>query len=161
MKTLKIPIHSMIDLITNSSTEIFVTSDSSVKPAKELLTELLKINGSDKTCDEVFTLTVEVDNERLADFLADQMEEYDEELWNKLGLEDASWQETDNIISKYLEDIEKGEIERPEWISTMIEDMEISIDTYLVVKSNDPKYDNFLELLKTFLYSPDYNETYN
>jgi len=157
---IKIPVHSLIDLITNSSTEIYVTSESSVQPAKDLLAELLKINGSDKNVDEVFTLSVEMDNATLIDYLGDQMEEYDEELWDKLGLEDADWKTTDKILEKYLESIEKGEIEKPEWIDTMIEDMEVLIETYLIVKSNDPKYDHFLKLLKTFLYSPDYEAQY-
>jgi len=161
MKTIKIPIHSMIDLITNSSTEIFVTSDSSVKPAKELLSELLKINGSDKTVDEVFTLSVEIDNDTLADYVADQMEEYDEELYEKLGFENLNWSQTNDAAKAYLQEITDGKIEKPSWIDTMMDDMEVSIDTYLVVKSKDPAYNHFLELLTKFLYSPDYNETYN
>ncbi len=53
---IKIPIHSQIDLITNSSTEIFVNAENSVEPCKELVDEILKLQGSDKTCDDIFSL---------------------------------------------------------------------------------------------------------
>ena len=161
MKTIKIPVHSLIDIITNSSTEIYVTSESSVEPAKLLLQELLNLEHSNKTVDEVFTISVSVDMENLADVLSDQMEEYDEDTYKELGLEDKGWRESIDIIEKYVKDIQDGIIERPDYFDNLIDDNEIFTQTYLVVKSNDPKYDHFLELLEKFLYSPEYDASYN
>jgi hypothetical protein len=64
-KSLYLPIHSFVNLITNSSSEIFVCADeSTVEAVKAVIDNLLKGAGSDKTADELFTftLTVEIDN---------------------------------------------------------------------------------------------------
>jgi hypothetical protein len=64
MKTLKISIHSVIDLITNSSTEIFTDYSNSVEPLKEFLNEILKACGVNKSCDEVFEIELDdIDDE--------------------------------------------------------------------------------------------------
>jgi len=158
MKQIKIPFHSMIDLITNSSTEIFVNSESSIEPAKELLAELLKMEGSEKTVDEVFTFKLEYESEYLIDSLSEQLEDVDEDLYKELGLEDVD--KPYEVIEKWLERVNEGEIEKPDWMEEFMDDNEINVDTNLVIKSNDPKYDHFLQLLKDFLYSPDYQEGY-
>jgi len=51
--------HSVIGLITNSSTEMFMDFADSVEPLKELINELIKSSG--KTCDEVFKITIRPD----------------------------------------------------------------------------------------------------
>lgn len=54
-----IPIHSIVDLITNSSTEIFVSfKKDSVKVIKDLIQEIIKSTGSDKKVDDLFTVTL-------------------------------------------------------------------------------------------------------
>jgi hypothetical protein len=50
---MKIKIHSIVDVITNSSTVIF-TYQNSVKQAKELVQEVLNIAEIDKTPDDIF-----------------------------------------------------------------------------------------------------------
>ena len=160
MKQIKIPVHSMIDLITNSSTEIFVDSESSLKPAKELLAELLRMDGSDKSVDDVFTLSLEYgDTYYLVDVLTDRMEDYDEEMYKKLGLT-GDWREDEKKVKVYVDDFTSGKIEKPKYLDDLMNDQEINMDTYLVVKSNDSFYDKFLELLKKLMYSPDYQEGY-
>jgi hypothetical protein len=50
-----IPIHSFVDLITNSSTEIFVEANAeTVKTVKALVNELLKIAASELKADDLF-----------------------------------------------------------------------------------------------------------
>ncbi len=62
-KTYKINIHSFIDLITNSSTEIFtVVNQSSLKYVKELINKILSDVGSDKTCDDLYTVKLEMED---------------------------------------------------------------------------------------------------
>jgi len=59
MKPIKIPIHSFVDLITNSSTEIFVqATDKTIKTAKDIVNDLLTFNGSTQTADELFTFSL-------------------------------------------------------------------------------------------------------
>ena len=55
--TTRIPIHSFVDLITNSSSEIFVSADvNTVKAVKKLIDNILKASGSDKTSDDLFDI---------------------------------------------------------------------------------------------------------
>ncbi len=64
MKTLFIPIHSFVDVITNSSSEIFVSADdSTAKAVKELINHLLKGVGSPKTSDDLFDVVVGIEVE--------------------------------------------------------------------------------------------------
>ena len=57
--TLIIPIHSFVDLITNSSSEIFVSADeNTVKAVKKLIDNILKASGSDKTADDLFEISL-------------------------------------------------------------------------------------------------------
>ena len=56
---MKIKIHSIVDLITNSSTEIFISSHKNTK--KELLAlvdEILKASGSDKKAEDLFDVKI-------------------------------------------------------------------------------------------------------
>ena len=57
--TITIPIHSFVDLITNSSSEIFVSADANtVKAVKKLIDNILKASGSDKTADDLFEISL-------------------------------------------------------------------------------------------------------
>jgi hypothetical protein len=62
MKSLFIPIHSFVDVITNSSSEIFISADEgTVKAVKELINNLLKGVGSTQTADDLFDIVVGID----------------------------------------------------------------------------------------------------
>jgi len=52
-----IPMHSFVDLITNSSTEIYIeASDKTIESIKALVDNILKLGGSDLKCDDLFTI---------------------------------------------------------------------------------------------------------
>jgi len=155
-KNIRIPVHSIIDLITNSSTEIFVTSENSLKPAKELLKELLKINGSDKKVDEVFEISIEIDKDDIIGYLTDSCEYENKELYEELGFAQMTdYKKQAKHAEKIAQEILEGQ--RP-----MFEiEGEQPISTYLKVVSKDPAYDKFLKILKEFLYSPEYEEYSN
>jgi len=127
----KIPMHSVIDLITNSSTEIFVYSENSLEPAKELINEILKLQGVDQTCDDLFDLAIEMSG--LDEYL--EYEQYDQE---DLDVEDVKKQ------------IEAGN--PPDWFE------KYNVETYLIIKPKDEKYAELARLLKKFLYSPEHAE---
>ena len=51
-----IPVHSFMDVVTNSSSETFVTVDEkALKTIKEILNALLTAGGSKKTVEDLFT----------------------------------------------------------------------------------------------------------
>ena len=55
--TLKI--HSFVDLITNSSTEIYIgANERTITTIKELINNILKIGGSTLTSDDLFELSL-------------------------------------------------------------------------------------------------------
>lgn len=58
MKT-KINLHSIIDLITNSSTEIYTYSSGSLKACEEMINEFFKVFNIDKTCNDIFELSLD------------------------------------------------------------------------------------------------------
>jgi hypothetical protein len=59
MKPLYIPIHSFVDVITNSSSEIYVTaSRKTVTTVVAAIDAILKSGGSDKTCKDLFVVTL-------------------------------------------------------------------------------------------------------
>ena len=55
MNPVIIPIHSFVDLITNSSSETYINADkNTVEAIKLLVDNILKSGGSDKKCDDLF-----------------------------------------------------------------------------------------------------------
>ena len=78
-------IHSFIDLISNSSSEIFVVaSEKTVNSVKEIVNNILAIGKSEYTCDDLFT--VEIDEARFRkdsdDYERDENKTYKEWLAN-------------------------------------------------------------------------------
>lgn len=61
---LEIKIHSFIDIITNSSTEIFVqASQKTIDNIKLLIDNILAIGGSQLKCDDIFLLSLNSEDE--------------------------------------------------------------------------------------------------
>lgn len=112
-------IHSMVDVITNSSSVTYVTAgEGSITKVKELINSLLSFSGSDKKADDLFDFKLSIDEERLEELRKD-----------KLADEEAlDWDEVDDT---YVQ-IEKGEREKPEWWDTCGQNEE-DIDTYIRV----------------------------
>ena len=140
-----IPFHSMIDVITNSSSEIFVYSKRSIKPAKDLLTELLKLNGSDKTCDDVFELSLKcTETAEIIEFYLDDIKD---DLFNEL---DDEGQES------YINDVLNGKRKEPDWWDEY--EINYHASNKLVIKSKDAKYTHLIDLLIELMYSPEWYE---
>lgn len=61
MKAIQINIHSIVDIITNSSTEIYIAADNStITTIQELVDNLLSTAGSDLKSTDLFTFELEV-----------------------------------------------------------------------------------------------------
>lgn len=69
MNLLVIPIQSVTDVVTNSSSEIFVIyRKSDFEFIKEIVNELLKLAGSNKTFDDLFELKIWTTEEAEEDY---------------------------------------------------------------------------------------------
>jgi hypothetical protein len=55
--------HSFVDLITNSSTEIYIeASEKTIESIKALVNNILNLGGSSLTCDDLFTIELNPDD---------------------------------------------------------------------------------------------------
>ena len=153
-----IKIHSMTDLITNSSTVIYTYSDRSKPVFEELINEILSLLGSDKKCPDVFSVVVMFAEFEVyccwVDLHPDEVPvEFIED--NRAG----------NKFEALLNDISSCKVERPEWFVEMEKKIveryryDYSPDTTLYVSAKDPKFENLAKLVVKFLYSTDHEAT--
>ena len=69
MNSLIIPIHSFVDLITNSSTEIFVKADNNtINAIKEMIDCILKATDSSLTADDLFEFSLSEEENRYSEW---------------------------------------------------------------------------------------------
>ena len=114
---LKVKVHSLIDVITNSSTEIFIVMNNGAEKGMfEVLNNVLKVAGSDKKAEDLFDISIEQDWNMISDqFIYNghyndypesiELVEGEKELIEKYaGIKD--WKERENykmnIIASYL-----------------------------------------------------------
>ena len=150
----KIELHSVIDLITNSSTEIFVHSDNSIKPLKELINEILKLMYVKEFCDELFDISLEfIGIEEFIEYQLDYSYREHRTILDSIG---STNEERKENLKQLITDIKFNNKEEPEWFKC--DHVYYNIESKIVIKTKDHKFDKLLELLKTFLYSPKYYE---
>ena len=149
MEKLKFKIHSIVDLITNSSTVIFTYQDS-VGEAKELVNEMLKLSGvEDKNADDIFYYGVFCASRRYLD---------SEDLPSNCPT-DKDWSTKNELQVEWLEtiilSIMKNEIEEPEWMMDCEKGngYEWDPDTYLCLVPKEEKYEKFGDKIKSLLGS--------
>lgn len=148
----KIPIHSVTDLITNSSTTIFTYSEGSEPAVIEMINELFESFGIDKKCEDVFDTVVLADEYQYSSYLEGLDE--DDELAQKFK---------DIDINEFVEEVRQGKAEKPDWFKT-VEELEDSWsyytpDTYLHLIPKDKKYEKLAEKVIDFLYSTNHEAT--
>jgi hypothetical protein len=157
---MKIKLHSMTDLITNSSTVIYTYSENSKDALEDMINEVFKVFGVDKKCKDVFTLSVDVEDDdcygNALESLAD-----DENLPKDFeGYGDLDWEEQDKMLKEYVAKVKAGEIKKPEWMKDA-ESGEDSIgfrpSTTLTIEPKAPKYKKLADLVSKFLYSTEHD----
>ena len=122
MKKLVIPIHSFVDVITNSSTTIYVGCHSNtIEYAKDLINNLLKIAGSDKKADDLFEFEIQNkfqhDRELLEEYLDCIIDDYEDEIRQDErfkdieDINDVKDDIYDQMIKMVADKMLKGEIE--------------------------------------------------
>lgn len=71
---MKFKLQSINDVVTNSSTEIYQeATEYTVKAVKEIINVILKIGGSDKSCDDLFAVSINYE---------DMLEDYFESIYD-------------------------------------------------------------------------------
>lgn len=151
-----IKLHSVTDLITNSSTTIYTYSENSENALKLMVNEIFRIFDINKTCDDVFDTVVMYSD-------ADQYyySTYEEEGGDKELLPEdlKNLEDPYNAIDEICSKVKKGELPKPEWMDKVEEyNNENQCDTYspstsLYLIPKDDKYRELAKLVKNFLYS--------
>lgn len=150
---IKIKLHSVTDLITNSSTVIFTYSGGTVEPLKDMINEILKTFNINKTCDDMFDAIVLCDD---SDSYSEWIEEYNDGVYPE-GVDEN----TD--IRQLLKDVTAGKTPKPSWFD-QVEETEMRYDsftpdTYLYLIPKEEQYRKVGELIKSFLYSTNHEAT--
>lgn len=129
--TIVIPIHSFVDLITNSSSEIFVeASTKTITAIKKMLDNVLTAGGSTKTADDLFTFEL-------------GYEVTDHKTWGSVYVSKAEFDKIKTAWDEYEEhDEDEGEtddaevIEEPRFEPTNYDDGYYH-NTAIIVKAKD------------------------
>lgn len=156
---MKIKLHSMTDLITNSSTVIYTYSDASLGACKDMIDEIFRVSGVDKKCDDVFSLSIRPDN---YDRYHDALDELDKEDV-PAELRGLSWKDLDDGIEVFLDKISLGEIPKPQWVKDVENgrNYDYKTSTTLNILPKSPEYAKLAELVSNFLYSTNHEASYN
>lgn len=145
---MKLKIHSVVDLITNSSTVIFTYSEGSLPALKELVNEMLKTFGMSETFDDVFYAGV-----------------FFEEDYHYIKFINNHCPELEMVDYNYLKDLKHkiliGEEEKPDWMieAEEYENYDYRKSTILEIIPKNPKDSKLAKLLIDYLYSTDHDAT--
>jgi hypothetical protein len=83
MEHIRIPIHSFIDVITNSSTEIFINTKGDTENAMhEFINKILKQSGSEKKSRDLFEIVIIKSDDGMDDILKLNSLENDKDVIN-------------------------------------------------------------------------------
>jgi len=107
MQSINVKLHSIIDVITNSSTELFITADKYAKETViEFINEILKTAGSDKQCEDLFEVSLIrcMDNDEIEERIEDEFDSYREDIFYS-NLSDEALKE--KIKENILADIDE------------------------------------------------------
>ena len=141
--------HSVVDVITNSSTVIY-TYQNSVDEAKELVQEVLKLSGvTDKTSEDIFFYGVFCENDTYLEFDSEEIPEFE-----------GSYEEKRKWLDDLIVSILKGEIERPSWMISAENESYFGgwvPSSYLYLMPKEEKYRELGEKIKRLLCSPSFD----
>ena len=154
--SIKIKIHSTVDLITNSSTVIFTYSGNAVEPLKQLVNEMLKLQGSNKTFEDVFYYGVFCEDDDYIDsehFPKPNYPNDDYRIQNEINY---------NFMQNLKHQIMQGEIDYPQWMKDVDESEDydyFSKETFIELIPKDEQYSDLANKLLKYLYSTSHEAT--
>lgn len=155
-----IKIHSITDLITNSSTVIYTYSDDSPEACQKMIDAILGALGIQSTCADMFTVSVEMDRDSLSDSLSDMD---DDELPDGITRDRKNWRWASEAVNSVLDRVASGEIEKPQWLisleSKLQDESEFAPSTMMVISPKKPEFAPAAEAIRNFLYSTSHEAT--
>lgn len=176
IKRMKIKLHSIVGLITNSSSTIYTYQDRSIEPFKELVNVFLEVMGIDKTCDDLFYVGSGPNTNDLAERFTDDIDinkDYPEDLkallveYNiLLGGDNYDkrhelFKKIESYLDKVVEDcIIKG-TSFPSFIEEYFSYSDYQPNIYLILIPKDDKYIELGKLFKKFLSSSNHEVAYD
>ena len=131
--------HSIVHLITNSSTEIYTDYTNTVSAIEELFNEFLKaFNINNITFSEIYSCDVLYSVSDYVDYIttgqyADDVEEQIKEL---ISIEDED--ELYSFVEKTLTQYDAGEIDKPNWLTVIKKELDV-LNSY----RDCPQYSEF------------------
>lgn len=132
MSSRVLKIQSVSDIITNSSSEVFmIYNEDSIKQIKELVNAILSLNEDNKyTFDDLFTIEICFDKDRLMEYTDDDYEGLsDEELFEKAQeYDEENYSEGYPIIDGY---VVKAKDIKDESIAKKLSRIDKIFDTYV------------------------------
>lgn len=154
-----IKIHSVVDVITNSSSVIYTFSGSAIKPLKELFTEIFKLLGEPQHVDDVFDIIAIPESYVLYDHFVNFVEDLDPEWpfyerYKKICEMTPPSRQESELVNLFVEKYKRGIKE--DWM-----DVGENSGTKLKIFVKDEKYNELANKAIKFLYSTDHESIYN
>lgn len=146
----QIPIHSLTDLITNSSTVIYTYSDNCVEAMEAMVDEFFEAFGVGKKCSDVFKLVVMLEDDYDCIYEADSYRDIVPEQFTK-----------HDEMKSLLKQVRSGETDKPEWLTALEKRINVPGGTVLNIIAKSPEYEKLAKLVSKFLYSPNHELTYD
>lgn len=159
---MKIQLHSMTDLITNSSTVIYTYSDASVGALMEMVDEIFRSLNIDKKCEDVFKVSLVLQNNDRYHDAFDDLD--DEDLPEELkGASNKSYTQKRDLVDLFIDKVNDGEVEKPQWMKDAEKagPCDYSASNELQITPKSPEFAKLADLIKKFLYSTTQEASYD
>lgn len=157
-----IKIHSVVDVITNSSTVIFTNSNGCVEPVKELLAEILKMSDVDLPIEDVFDIVLKVDSNYYSERFDELYNDADDCEYYKLKELYPDYKDINNYKAqeKYIDNVVQtaynGSLDNPTWFEVVEDDDDFHQRSTITITAKDSKYEYLAKLVHTVVYSTDH-----
>lgn len=173
-------IQSYIDIITNSSTTVF-TFATNIEGVKRIINGVLKAANSEYTCDDLFEITTEWEENALSDYEDYQMEVAEEHIKENLELEKLFAEYRTEYHKKYtecdwsfIESVQKSIIDIASknsnawnippldaWVQSCNDGWECSYSSNYIIIPKDPKNQEAADMINTINNLFDYDASYS
>lgn len=150
-------IHSHIDLITNSSTEIFTDYSDCIKYIYKTLDAIIKLQGIKLKSSDIVSI---INSVECIDWLAEDLTieiEKNKHTWldknfnikRFMSTEDFSVKE--KMLEKYINDILEGKYPEPNWLKDYVTDEDRFRRMKLYYKIKDKKYKKYKKIIENII----------
>lgn len=140
---IKLRIHSVVDVITNSSTVIYTNCDDShIGFAKQMVDMILKEAGSDKTADDLFTFKLALTSDAIERLI--ENDDFIEKYGYEDGDDDLTWEENAARIDKFFADNDIDYEAAKEFLDG---GDRYSSNTEITITTKDGKTSNFTNMI--------------